>query len=793
MVTTSSARSIASLPSLRLLPRHGASFVREVTPSLAVRSRAKPRRKKARRKPTSPSDVSGVQTAKLVALPELTSGLSPHDMHGRLVSAQRLREVGLRALAFYLDEMLETRAWQALGCSSVAHYADERLGMDRDRVYKLANIGKALRSLPRLDAAVRAAQVHWSKAEILLKVISPLHEEAWVAEARKLSCRALRDLVRRSKQGAPPNKPGSGKGIPTARFPVDMQLEPEEQRLLEQMRAKLSDELDRPVTIKELFLDALQLLDRTEADGSVPGRRPVKSHHYKIHLHQGEFQPDGSSTLSVDLDDGPLPVATLDAPDIKTPEPMRRHVLERDRATCRRCASRERLQVHHVIFRQSCGPTHPSNLATLCRRCHGLLHDGYIVARGRHAATCVFEAKDQAALDEIARRELEALAMSPIDDAVASPAPSALPMTLDDVPDEADASWLVEHAAGLRRGAGGALRLVTGYVPTPVAHAEDAAAKCRNVPTTLVPGGAENRALAFAGIHGHAHAVRQIEVRAQAAELRGRPFPHALFVGPAGTGKTTLAEAVTRRMGARLVRVIGGDLDEIGALVGLLAKLGAGDVLFIDEIHAVPRRVLEVLYQAMTDRRLPITISQGERVKALSLRLPEFTLLAATTEEMEVPSALRSRFQVLERLGALPSRVLADIGRDAAATLDTRLADDAALLLGRAAQGSPREVLRLAASVCDFALVQNGPTGQLVDAATMRAALEHLGIDERGLDADQRRYLAVIGKHRGPATLGRLAALLHLPEETVRLRIEPYLMHRGLVRVGPAGREPVRG
>ena len=145
---------------------------------------------------------------------------------------------------------------------------------------------------------------------------------------------------------------------------------------------------------------------------------------------------------------------------------------------------------------------------------------------------------------------------------------------------------------------------------------------------------------------------------------------------------------------------------------------------------------------------MPITISQGERVKALSLRLPEFTLLAATTEEMEVPSALRSRFQVLERLGALPSRVLADIGRDAAATLDTRLADDAALLLGRAAQGSPREVLRLAASVCDFALVQNGPTGQLVDAATMRAALEHLGIDVEDLvvrSADDGHLIVTLG------------------------------------------------
>ena len=224
-------------------------------------------------------------------------------------------------------------------------------------------------------------------------------------------------------------------------------------------------------------------------------------------------------------------------------------------------------------------------------------------------------------------------------------------------------------------------------------------------------------------------------------------------------------------------------------LLALLAGLRKGDVFFIDEVHAVPRPVLEILYQAMADGTVDLTFHTGSRARTTRLELPPFTFLAATTEEGQLPDALCSRFGFYEILGYQDEKSLAELVTLRARDQKIFFRPGAAEVLARAARGTPREALRLLDRVLDTRALRGDKT---LDVAAALSALALLGYDERGLDARDQRYLALLEESGAPVSLTRILGTLGTDERTLLRRVEPHLFRLGLVEMTPQGRQIVR-
>jgi holliday junction DNA helicase RuvB len=273
----------------------------------------------------------------------------------------------------------------------------------------------------------------------------------------------------------------------------------------------------------------------------------------------------------------------------------------------------------------------------------------------------------------------------------------------------------------------------------------------------------------------------------EAARRRGQAVDHLLFAGPPGLGKTTLAAIVAHEMGVRHVPTSGPAIERAGDLAAILTQLEEGDVLFVDEIHRLPRAVEEVLYPAMEDFQLDIVIGKGPAARSIRLDLPPFTLVGATTRTGAITGPLRDRFGLVERLDYYASDELEAIVARAATILDVHLDPSGATEIARRARGTPRIANRLLRRVRDYAEVRGDGT---IDRATAGAGLATFGVDERGLDKVDRSILSAICERfgGGPVGLSTLAISVGEQTETVEDVYEPFLIQQGLLMRTPKGR-----
>ena len=286
---------------------------------------------------------------------------------------------------------------------------------------------------------------------------------------------------------------------------------------------------------------------------------------------------------------------------------------------------------------------------------------------------------------------------------------------------------------------------------------------------------------------GQARVKEQLALVLEGARARGDSADHLLFSGPPGLGKTSLAGIVAEEMGADLRTTSGPALERPGDLAAILTNLEAGDVLFIDEIHRLPRTVEEILYPAMEDHALDIVVGKGPGARAIRLALPAFTLVGATTRTGLVTSPLRDRFGFAARLDFYATGDLQRIIERSAELLEIRTAGDGAEEVARRSRGTPRIANRLLKRVRDFAQVR---ADGVVTGEVSRAALELFEVDPRGLDKLDRWVLEVLCGNfaGGPVGLSTLAVAVGEETDTVEDVVEPFLIQQGFLARTPRGR-----
>ncbi|NNU81269.1 Holliday junction branch migration DNA helicase RuvB [Halovulum dunhuangense] len=286
---------------------------------------------------------------------------------------------------------------------------------------------------------------------------------------------------------------------------------------------------------------------------------------------------------------------------------------------------------------------------------------------------------------------------------------------------------------------------------------------------------------------GQAEARANLAVFIESARRRQAAMDHALFYGPPGLGKTTLAQIMARELGVSFRMTSGPVLAKAGDLAAILTNLEPRDVLFIDEIHRLNPVVEEVLYPAMEDFALDLVIGEGPAARTVRIDLPPFTLVGATTRLGLLTTPLRDRFGIPTRLEFYTEAELVQIVSRAARLMSAEATPDGAQEIARRARGTPRIAGRLLRRVADFALVEGDGrvTREIADRALTR-----LGVDHLGLDGADRRYLMLIAEHYGGGPVGveTIAAALSEARDAIEEVIEPFLLQCGLVQRTPRGR-----
>ncbi len=286
---------------------------------------------------------------------------------------------------------------------------------------------------------------------------------------------------------------------------------------------------------------------------------------------------------------------------------------------------------------------------------------------------------------------------------------------------------------------------------------------------------------------GQRSVVDKLEVYVEAARRRGEALDHALLSGPPGLGKTSLAYIIARELGVSLHVTSGPAIERKGDLAGILTSLQRGDILFVDEVHRLPRVVEESLYTAMEDYEFDVVLGDGPAARSLKLGLEPFTLIGATTRTGLLTGPMRDRLGIVERLSFYGVDALEAIVTRSASILSVRLGEGGAREIARRARGTPRIANRLLRRVRDFAEVEGDG---VIDRDAAGRYLDRLEVDERGLDAMDRRLLEVIIDRfeGGPVGIGTIAAAVSENADTLEEVYEPFLVQEGLLARTPRGR-----
>jgi Holliday junction DNA helicase RuvB len=286
---------------------------------------------------------------------------------------------------------------------------------------------------------------------------------------------------------------------------------------------------------------------------------------------------------------------------------------------------------------------------------------------------------------------------------------------------------------------------------------------------------------------GQERIKEQLSVFIEATRARGEALDHVLLAGPPGLGKTSLAQIVANELGVGFVPTAGPALERKGDVASYLTALEPRSVFFVDEIHRLPKALEETFYPAMEDRKLPITVGQGAGARVVTLDLPEFTLIGATTRTGLLTTPLRDRFGVTHRLELYEPGQLARIVRRSAGILEIDVDEEGAETIAGRSRGTPRVANRLLKRVRDFAEVRGAGS---IDARVAREALDLLEVDEAGLDRLDRDILRSICEKfgGGPVGLSTLSVAVGEESDTIEDVYEPYLLQQGFIMRTPRGR-----
>lgn len=290
---------------------------------------------------------------------------------------------------------------------------------------------------------------------------------------------------------------------------------------------------------------------------------------------------------------------------------------------------------------------------------------------------------------------------------------------------------------------------------------------------------------------GQSEVKENLDIFMKAAKMRDEPLDHTLLYGPPGLGKTTLAYIIANEMDGNIKTASGPSIEKSGDLASLLSSLEPGDILFIDEIHRIPRFIEEILYPAMEDFVLDIIVGNDASSRNIRIELPPFTLVGATTRAGDLTSPLRDRFGIVSKLNYYTTDELSKIVKRTAKVLECTIDDDAALELARRSRGTPRIANRLLRRVRDFALVMGNGN---IDLNITKIALDKLKVDSLGLDnTDYNLLKAIIERFNGgPVGIEAIASSIGEEQTTIEDVYEPYLLQTGLLKRTSRGRMVTR-